>query len=439
MLSKKIKLHHLSDIDKIKLNTLANEHRLLYNNQLNLAQKDCDFKKLNEAYKNFRNENNLTINSKSAQNTNKCLIENIKSFFALNKNGHKDAKFPKRFKSWKQFCSFTYDWSNGVGGFKISEQKILIRSQMKGQIHNPLLTINLPEFTKDINESNIRTITFKADTNSKGEVISYWLILVYKEEKSSLEPEVCNFMSIDVGCSNISTSISNVIKPQIIKNDKLKKYNKRVENRQSLRDKRTKKSRNFNKHNLKFKRDKTKLTNKKKDFHHKVTHEIIKTCVKNDIGTLIVGDLNVKSLKLEKTNKIKGRQKSGINKATQNNGLSRFIDFLKYKAENENIHFIKQNEAYTTRTNCITLEDLGKVDCSVRELELSPGKIIDRDVNGAINIAQKYFGYFKRDKKLSPLKNKMRVEWFAQLQDILNPDKMLLEELGLTLAKRKCL
>jgi len=99
MKSLKIKLY-LSYIDKLKLETLSNEHRLLYNFLLEHIKKDCDFKSLHSLSKNYRKENNLTINAKSAQNTSRLLINNVKSYFALKKkNPNKNPKFPYKFKS----------------------------------------------------------------------------------------------------------------------------------------------------------------------------------------------------------------------------------------------------------------------------------------------------------------------------------------------------
>ena len=61
----------LSYGDRVKLETMSNEHRLLYNHLLEQTQGEIgsDFKKLNSAYVNFRHENKLTIPSKAAQNT----------------------------------------------------------------------------------------------------------------------------------------------------------------------------------------------------------------------------------------------------------------------------------------------------------------------------------------------------------------------------------
>src|SRR5690554_4908403 len=120
----------LCSLDKLKIDTLSNEHRLLYNCLLEGAKNNLDFKDLNSLYKNFRNANKLTINSKSSQNTCRNLINNIKSFYVLRKKD-KTSKFPYRFKSYKYFCTFLYDWNNGMGGFKIKDNFLIVQGFLK--------------------------------------------------------------------------------------------------------------------------------------------------------------------------------------------------------------------------------------------------------------------------------------------------------------------
>ena len=77
---KSLKVKIQSNLNRqLILETLSNEHRSLYNNLLEQTKTCRDFKHLNELYKNL---NKLTIQSKSAQNTHKSLINSIKSFYA---------------------------------------------------------------------------------------------------------------------------------------------------------------------------------------------------------------------------------------------------------------------------------------------------------------------------------------------------------------------
>ena len=161
-----------------------------------------------------------------------------------------------------------------------------------------------------------------------------------------------------------------------------------------------------------------KVGNKRKDFQHKVSKHIIDKCIDNQIGTLIIGDIKTKSLtKTKQSNK-------GLNRSTQNEGtLARFISFLAYKTEHQGIHFIKQNEAFTSQTNCLTQQRTLSPDLKNRKVRVSDDLIIDRDLNSAINIAYKnkasWLSHFDED-KLSKIN-----ESFQEMFYDIKRDKMI--------------
>jgi putative transposase len=368
----------------IKLETLSNEHRLLYNFLLgSIRNKSLTFKELNELYKNKRIKENLTINSKSAQNTCISLTNNIKSFYELKK---KDvtAKFPYKFIGHKYFKSFTHDYNKGMGGFKIMNNLLSLNLLNKQQ-----LNINLPEYCSKINNENIKTITFKKENNE------YFIIFVYGETPSNIKLDKKSFLSIDLGYSNIATTYSPTINNMSIKSLRLKNINKQIELVQSLKDKKKVGSRKHKHLSKTLRRLKSKISNKVKDFQHKVSNHIINTCIKNNIGSLIVGDIKVKKVIRKDNKKLNGLSKSTIS-------LGRFKTFLEYKAKKVNMDFYKVNESYTSQQNCLTDEIMFSSDLSNREMEISKGLIIDRDLNSAINIAKKVKGvWFTHDLNLS--------------------------------------
>jgi len=389
MKSLKIKLN-LDYRQKLVLETLANEHRKLYNFLLDKAKNESiiDFSELNELYKDYRLENNLTINSKSAQNTCKSLINNMKSYYALKKKDD-SYKFPHRFKGFEFFCTFTLDWNKGNGGFKLNKNVLSISLNS----YNNRLYFELPKiFDKDfINEDTIKTVTFKREDEN-----NYFVIFVYSEKQSNLNLNEQKFISIDLGINQIATCFSNIIDPLSIENSKFNNVERRIEKLQSLRDQKKKKSNKYIKMNKKFKKIKRKLTNKRKDFQHKVSTKIIDICKENDIGKLIVGDIETK--------KLVHNYMHGLNKSTQNSGaLSRFKSFLEYKSKSANIDFHKVNEAYTSQMNCLTGKREFNSDLSIRKVTICENIVIDRDLNSAINIA-------KRDKAI----------WLSQINDWLS-------------------
>lgn len=371
MKSLKIKLYNLSYLDKIKLETLSNEHRKLYNFLLEKAKSGLTFRELTEQSKNFRNQNSLTISAKSAQNTCGSLINNIKSFYSLRKrSSDKNPKFPYKFKSWKYFSSFTYDWNNGRGSFKIEDNNLIIQ--------RGLFDIKLPEIYSRIADRVVKTITFKREDND------YHVIFVYSEKPISLNLNRKTFLSLDLGISKIFTAFSSQGGHFAVLNQKFKKLEKQRDKLQSKLDKKEKFSKRGRRLNYKFKRLSKKIANKNKDFQHKVSKKVIDYCKQNNIGTLIVGDIRTSKLK----SKIKG-----LNKSTQSRGtLSRFKTFLEYKSKEVGIDFQKVNEAYTSQTNCITGKREFDSDLKVREVWVLKSLKIDRDLNSAVNIAKKVKG-----------------------------------------------
>ena len=386
MLSKKVKLS-LSSNQQLVLETLSNEHRLLYNFLLEKVKDNLDFKQINQNYKLFRKINNLTINSKSAQNTSIGLINNIKSYLTLKKKD-KSTRFPNKFKSHKFFTSFMLDYNKGCGGFRIKDSKLELN------LDNPKnkVIFNLPDHTNDISNDNVKTITFKREDDQ------YYLIFVYKEDSKIKTLDKENFLGIDLGYSRLITGCSK--KGNItIRNLRQKKLDDKVSSLQGIRDKFNKGSRNYKKIDRKLVSKKRKLVNKQMDFQHKSSRNIVNYCVENNIGKLIVGDINVKSV-INKDNYMI----NGLSKSTSS--LGRFKTFLGYKSRNEGIEFILVNEAYTSKINFLT----GRIefDSSLKNREFFYEEmVIDRDVNSCINIIKKSGIWLSQDSTKDLLLNKI--------------------------------
>ena len=367
------------------IRTLSNEHRLLYNHLLEFAKKGEDFKQLNQRYKNFRNDNHLTIQSHSAQNTCRGLFDSIKSFYALKKKDP-TAQFPYKFKSYKRFCSFQFHWNSGNGGFKITDTGISI-SLIDG--HKLKLDISDYFFKSGVTNTTVKTLTVKEEDGR------YFLIFTYSEKDSNNVLDSDNFLSIDLGVSSIATCFSNVMKPFAVQNNRFKKIERQKEHVQSLRDKKKKGSVCCKKLTAIHRKLAKKLSDKNVDFQHKTSKIIIDKCLKAEVGTLIVGDIQTKKLPKGK------RSTKGLNKSTQNQGtLSRFKTFLGYKARNAGLGFHLVNESYTSQLNCLTGIKTLSSELSIREVELRPGFIVDRDLNAATNIAKRHMG-----------------SWFAQTEN----------------------
>lgn len=364
----------LDDLSKLKLETLSNEHRLVYNYLLDYVKKQhtCDFKTLFQLAKDFRNQNNLTISSKSCQNTARMFIQNVKSFYSLRKKD-KTAKFPYKFKSFKYFTSFVHDVNGGnFDKFILEENLIKLKLQNK---HT--LDIQLPDIVhQTFSKEQLKTVTFYNKNNQ------FWISFTYQV----ICPEIIknkNLLSIDLGLSSIATCFSNVTNSFSIANSRFKKLEKQRRYLQSKVDTLKSGSRKHKKYSRNLKKTNLRKSNKQKDFQHKVSKKIVELCQKNSITNLIIGDIKTK--KLSKS-KVVNRH---LNRSSQNEGtLSRFKTFIVYKAKEVGIDVSLIDEAYTSQENCLTQERNLSSSLDVRQVDIC-GISIDRDLNSAINIAKR--------------------------------------------------
>jgi len=124
-----------------------------------------------------------------------------------------------------------------------------------------------------------------------------------------------------------------------------------------------------------------------KDLFHKLSRQIIAWCIEDDIGTLVIG-----------YNK---NWKQDVNLGKRNNQTFVTIPFyqlvnqISYKAEEEGIQVITQEESYTSRCSFLDLEPIEKHQkykgqrISRGLFKSSDGTIINADVNAAYNILRK--------------------------------------------------
>jgi putative transposase len=130
-----------------------------------------------------------------------------------------------------------------------------------------------------------------------------------------------------------------------------------------------------------------KRTNYINDYLHKVSKYIVNYCIKNKIGNLIVGKNNL--------------WKDSINLGKKTNQKfvqiphSRLVSYLKYKCELSGIRFQEVEESYTSKCDSLALEKICKHESYLGKrvkrglFQSSIGKVINADVNGALNIMKK--------------------------------------------------
>ena len=117
-----------------------------------------------------------------------------------------------------------------------------------------------------------------------------------------------------------------------------------------------------------------KLSNQKKDFHHKLSRHLAK---ENDVIT-------VETLSLKEMDEYKNDKRK-----IQLYGFHQFLRFLEYKCQEEGALFHKVDKYYaSTKTCCNCQSKKVKMPRSERIYSCEHcGTIIDRDINAAINLA----------------------------------------------------
>lgn len=222
--------------------------------------------------------------------------------------------------------------------------------------------------------------------------------IVYEEKDDFQELDATKHLSIDLGMNNLMAIVTNTEEKPLLINGRILKavnqlYNKKIAKLKSIR---THSKDNTKRNDLKYfsntsrmKRLTEKRNNTVKDYCHKVTTFVIKYCLKNRIGNICVGDL--------KGIKTSPKLSRRVNEQFQRVPLDQQKRMLKYKCEKVGIKFLEVDESYTSKCSALDLEPIEKHQKyfgvrNPRGLLKTPTRIINSDVNGALNILRKVIG-----------------------------------------------
>ncbi len=309
------------------------------------------------------------VYSKVLQMTLKKLDAAYKSFFSLIKNGDNTAR-PPRFRGKDYFFTLCYNQS----GFKYHENTIDLSHKHPSQAD---LTFELGFQPK----GKIKQVELLQDYKKR------WFLAVNCEIEPS-KPYYDNglYQAIDLGINNLVSAVNLQSRFIQIPNKRPDNYwRKKMVEVQSKRDYCKKKSHKWHWYNRKLAKMKRKQSNQLKDFQHKISKVVL---INTKANTLIVGDLAVKQMARKKKKKLKNQKT--LNFSLQNTGnISRFVQFLIYKAEKIGKKVVKIDEKDTTKTCCVCgLKKDRKL--SERTIKCNCGNQMDRDLNSAVNIMSKF-------------------------------------------------
>ena len=348
--------------------TLERENRWLFYEDLDALMKN----KTNlEGQVNYK-----LMKAQSAQQTLKLLGKDIKSFY---RSVQTWKVHPEKFKGKpelphykKRGAMFELRYTNQCSSVK-NGKLVLARG----------FEIDIPQWEK----YGERLSEGYQQTRIKPGRKSIKVEIVYKQK--DVKPlENNKYASIDLGLDNLATMVCD--KGAFIYSGKFLKsynnhFNKRLSSLQSIKDKQDIKSATKRIKNMYEKRERYM-----EDAFHKISRSIVDFLTENQIGNLVVG-----------YNK-DWKQNINIGKANNQKFVqmpfARLRSYLKYKCEISGIRFICNEESYTSKCDSLAYEPVGKHQTYLGKrvkrglFRSSVGKMINADVNGAVNILRKVVG-----------------------------------------------
>lgn len=317
----------------------------------------------------------------------KLLISDWKSFFKANKdyvvNPEKYKGKPKPPKYAKKNGRKTVTLSNQI--CKIKDNKYLRFPKTK-------LKLNIGKLGLiDGKLKEVRVVPYS----------NYYEVEIVFEIADNVKAKTDKpkrIIGIDLGVDNFATIANNVgLQPVIIKGKRLKSLNRYYNKQRAyyysiLRQGKTQKEGQFTSKKL-MKLDETRNA-KVMDFMHKASRTVVDYCINNNIDTIIIGK-----------NK-QWKQNANIGKVNTQKFVSipynQFVEKVKYKAEEVGIRVIVTEESYTSKASFLDYDIVPTYKEKSKEkhefsgkrikrglYKTKDGKLINADVNGALNIITK--------------------------------------------------
>ena len=333
-------------------------------------------------------ENYSLLGANVAQQSMRCADQAFKSFFGLLKLA-KSGKYESwriRLPKYLPKDAF-YKVCFAQAQIKDGKFKVPISFEMRKQTE-VRLRISIPKYLLD---KKIHQIHIIPKHNGNYFEVAYMFDDI--EEKNDFKLDSKKALGIDFGINNFATCVTNDGNSFIIDGKKLKSinqwYNKELSRLSSIKDKQ--KIKRFTKKQYLIAR---KRNSRIKDFMYCAAKYIIKYCLSNNIGNIVVGYND-------------GFQdKVNLGKVNNQNFVmlpfGRFKNRLEYLCNQYGINFIEQEESYTSKASFFDNDTIPKWNpLNPTETKFSGKRIkrglyrtkagitVNADVNAALNILRK--------------------------------------------------
>ena len=357
-----------------KINTFYNENKtyLNHNRLRNIMRSDFHYKQ---------------INSNMAQEILRSLDFNYKSFFKLIKN-KKSGIYNKKIDKPKA------NYYNKYSVLYINKSQIKINSKRNFTVPVPRgyyknrekIILHIPNC---VDISKLKQIQIIPKNRAKFFAVHF----IMDDEQIEVKNTTYNALAIDYGINNFASCADSDGNTFIIDGLKLKSDNifffKKYAKIQRL-----KKKQNYNfitKRQYKFMEKHNNIVD---DFIKQTSRYIVNYCIKNNIDTIVVGyniDFQQKAILGNKINQIFTSHQFGRSRKQ-----------LKYLCSINKIKYVEQEESYTSKASFFDNDDIPVYDkndtkkhkfSGIRitrgNYKTSKNKIINADINGALNILKK--------------------------------------------------
>ncbi|RKX96899.1 MAG: transposase [Spirochaetes bacterium] len=323
----------------------------------------------NELYHLLKNSDNYkSLPAQTSQQILKLLDKSWKSFFRAMKEWK---KHPEKFLERPRLPR--YKDKNGEHILVFTNQQAKIRD---GKLILPKM-VDLEVKTRVDRLREVRILP-------KG--VGYLIEIVYEKIINPKRRDKKHVAGIDLGVRNLITMVNNIgEKPIVVKGGVVKSinqyFNKEMAKLQSIYAKQKIRT------GKKAKRLSVKRERKINDVFHKISRAVVNWCIVHDIGIIVIGyNQNWK-------------QRVKISRVNNQNFVQipfyKLINQITYKAEEEGIRVILQDESHTSKCSFLDEEPVEHREHYVGKrksrglFRSARGIIINADVNGACNTVRK--------------------------------------------------
>jgi IS605 OrfB family transposase len=377
--SEKKILHDLCHIAKCIYNCSLYQQRKYYQETGKYLNKDPLYKLIRDGYPKLYGK----LNSWVAQRVTYKIDDDYQSFFAKKKNAEHGEKVNPPY--YKKVGLISLVFANSALKQTENQLQLSLGNYIKNR-HGGVkfLLIDIPEY---LNGKKINQISILPRGYSNFDIKFVYDV----EDAPTLQSE--HSLGIDLGVNTLAACVDTKGEAFLISGKWLKSQNRffnkqigEVQSQIELEKNPLKKMKLKHKRYLIIR----KRNRRVKDELHKVSFNIVKHCLENGIGRIIIGHNT--------------GWKKEVNIGSRNNQNfvqiphSRLIDYIYYKAKRHGITVEEVTESYTSKTDSLALEPVTKHKTYLGKrkrrglFQSSIGKLINADINGAINILRKCIG-----------------------------------------------